>query len=517
MELHYCSCLKGIRSAVMVAWVLAVMAASPVLAKSTFFVAPAGSDSGNTCRDVSTPCATIKYALQQAANGDVILLAAGTFMETGIIVDRNVSIRGNPAGTIIDGMQTGQRIFTVMPGTFVGMEKLTLKRGLTFDYGGALANSGKLTLREVHVIHSVSEFGGGGIVNYGTLTVRFCRIGENLVAAYGGGIENRGMLTLEDSAIEFNHAGAGAGEGWGAGLANWGTMLVRRSTIRGNEHGGIYTAGDGWTYVTNSTIVGNSGHGAAAFEGGRAGIVYSTITHNSGTYGAFSGGPYTLTANIIFRNEEQGVAYCQGATFVSGGYNVLDLPDPALCSYTDNTGTDVPNLDPLLCTLCKKGGFTLVSPPLAWSPAVDLIPVHAIDCEHVRDQRGVIRPLDGNGDGIMGCDAGAVELEESMVVDPEFAASKRAGEEPDVFRLDQNYPNPFNPTTEIAYYLEEAGHVSLIVYNVLGQEVARLVDASLDEGAHYVTFDGSDLSSGVYLYRIHSGAFSATRHMLLMK
>lgn len=83
--------------------------------------------------------------------------------------------------------------------------------------------------------------------------------------------------------------------------------------------------------------------------------------------------------------------------------------------------------------------------------------------------------------------------------------------------LRQNYPNPFNPYTEISYDLKEAGLVRITVHNVLGEEVARLVNAHLPQGRHSVSFDGSKLSSGLYLYRLEVNGFTAQRKMLLMK
>lgn len=83
--------------------------------------------------------------------------------------------------------------------------------------------------------------------------------------------------------------------------------------------------------------------------------------------------------------------------------------------------------------------------------------------------------------------------------------------------LHPNYPNPFNPSTEITFDLPHSMHASLKVYDVLGREVAELANGPLNAGTHTVTFDASTLSSGVYFYRLESGAFSTTRKMVLMK
>jgi subtilisin family serine protease len=90
-------------------------------------------------------------------------------------------------------------------------------------------------------------------------------------------------------------------------------------------------------------------------------------------------------------------------------------------------------------------------------------------------------------------------------------------EVPTTFRLNQNYPNPFNPTTEIRYQTSEVGNVSLKIYDVLGREVASLVNESKPAGIYTVQWNASSVPSGVYFYRVVAGAFVETKKMILMK
>lgn len=85
------------------------------------------------------------------------------------------------------------------------------------------------------------------------------------------------------------------------------------------------------------------------------------------------------------------------------------------------------------------------------------------------------------------------------------------------FHLGNNYPNPFNPSTSFAYEIPVEGHVTLSIYNVLGQHVVTLVDEVRAAGSHQVTFDAGTLSSGTYLYRLKSGSQVTTRSMMLIK
>ena len=85
------------------------------------------------------------------------------------------------------------------------------------------------------------------------------------------------------------------------------------------------------------------------------------------------------------------------------------------------------------------------------------------------------------------------------------------------YKLEQNYPNPFNPTTGIKYQLKEKGSVSLRVYDMIGKEVAVLVNENQIKGQHSVTFNAANLPSGVYIYSLRVNGFVQNNKMILMK
>lgn len=120
-----------------------------------------------------------------------------------------------------------------------------------------------------------------------------------------------------------------------------------------------------------------------------------------------------------------------------------------------------------------------------------------------------VLPSGGSGDFI-GIDA--VQLVKKIPTDVRTTFHAPAS-----FALDQNYPNPFNPTTTIRYELGADAFVSLSVFDLLGREVAQLVNERQPSGAHTLTFNATNLSSGVYLARLQAGSFIAVRRLLLIR
>ncbi len=100
-------------------------------------------------------------------------------------------------------------------------------------------------------------------------------------------------------------------------------------------------------------------------------------------------------------------------------------------------------------------------------------------------------------------------LEYSKIVEVEIAPTK--------FSLQQNYPNPFNPSTSIQYAISSRQFVSLKVYDVLGKEIATLVNEEKSAGSYEIGFNASHLASGIYYYQLRAGDYVETKKMVLMK
>ena len=88
---------------------------------------------------------------------------------------------------------------------------------------------------------------------------------------------------------------------------------------------------------------------------------------------------------------------------------------------------------------------------------------------------------------------------------------------PSSFVLSQNYPNPFNPSTTISYSLPQSGFVQLKVYDMLGREVTTLVNKEQTSGNYKIEFNASNLTSGVYFYRLQSGSFAETKKLIFLR
>ena len=114
----------------------------------------------------------------------------------------------------------------------------------------------------------------------------------------------------------------------------------------------------------------------------------------------------------------------------------------------------------------------------------------------------------------------AVKFYEGLVEElgePSNIEDPKINQQPQQFELNQNYPNPFNPITRIEYSVPKSGYITLKVYNILGQEIASLYEGFQSSGNYTIAFNGSEFSSGVYLYQMKAHNFSDIKRMLLLK
>ncbi len=108
-------------------------------------------------------------------------------------------------------------------------------------------------------------------------------------------------------------------------------------------------------------------------------------------------------------------------------------------------------------------------------------------------------------------------IDGNILISPEVGVRERAHGLPVAFNLSQNFPNPFNPVTTIQYSVPRQSHVSIVIFNLLGQKVSTLVDGVVSPGDHTVTWDGAAVASGVYFCRMNASGFSETTKLMLLK
>jgi hypothetical protein len=414
---------------------------------------------------------TLRAAITEAnahAGADTIVLGAGTYTLTigGINEDAgatgdldvtgDLTITGAGAGvTIIDANQL-DRIFDIRLGTTVTISGVTLTNGSAMG-GGALVNRGSLNINSCVIANNSSQPGnygaGGGIDNEGTININQCtftgnhasqgRAGglwnggtatvvgstfiNNTADDRGGAIANRNKIAVTDSTFTGNTAGGFGGAidnddgtetvtdctimgntGYdGGGLSNGGTLTVVGSTLANNlaiaSGGGIFCAGiHGWTTVTNSTISGNrAGNAGAIFSQSSQvfTILNSTVTENWG--GIANDGSMKIKNSIVAGNFGEAAPDISGA-ITSQGFNLIGNTSGG----SGFIASDLLNVNPMLGPLQDNGGKTLTRGLLAGSPAID---AGTSNGAPATDQRGQMRPQDGDNDGTAKIDIGAFE------------------------------------------------------------------------------------------------------------
>lgn len=373
--------------------------------------------------------------------GDYPITLQGTSEDQGLTGDLDITASLNILGggidqTSIDGMLNDRIFHVIQQNIQVSIGDLTLKNGSVPNQdllgGGAVLSWGHLTLTHVRVQGSSASRGGGLRNSLGKLTIDHGEILKNHSQFEGGGIYGDGEIILTDSLVLGNTSE------YGAGISADANLVLTRVTIEANQAslsgGGVFTDyttslkqvaflynraifGGGF-YNNNEAVLtsvtfgenqvenpdpSGSEHGGGIYNSGTLLLINNTLRDNIAGRG---GGVYNSDlgqlsmANTILSDNAGGNCANYGEQF-SLGFNIEDT---FACQF-DEAG-DRPATDPLLAPLADDLGIIKTYALLAGSPAIDTASEKY--CPFV-DQRGVIRPVDGDRNGKTGCDIGAHE------------------------------------------------------------------------------------------------------------
>lgn len=363
---------KSVQFLIVVGFVMVLATAvRPTRAAADRYVSPAGADKGD-CSSITSPCATIAYAVAQALPLETIALDSGTFFESGIVIDKDLTIQGSgAANTVIDAGGSGS-IFTVDTAvTSFALEKMTLTNAgsralsvpggaaavdvagvtMTANPGGAISfhSSGTLTVKKSDLSGNVLTVGqSGGAISGGSagaVVVSGSTLSNNVAggSGRGGAIRSAGDVTILNSVIDGNEAQAGGGI-WMDTVDP--LLIVRDSTISNNEAtllqgGDIFSDGD--IRIVRSTVANNVAHptngigggiGTAAYSVGEIMVVNSTFSGNSAGWGAGIAVVANATARIASSTFYGNDANLSGSAIYA--LNTLDMSNTIVSNNAGN-------------------------------------------------------------------------------------------------------------------------------------------------------------------------------------
>lgn len=396
------------------------------------------------------PNLSLREAVRDAQPGALLVFAPGLSGQTvtlgaaegEIALSKSVLIAGTGLAEpiTIDGGPGANRLFYLPPGVAVHLADLTLTGGVRSDYGGAIeVEASSITLTGCVLQGNTSPIGGAIAAFNGVVYLDNCILRANTAAGpdtgTGGGIHGENsIIRLSQCSLIENQATVGGGIFNRSSSASGASVHLAACTISGNsstfEGAGFYNfaeVGTAEMYVQQSTVTGNNagtgagggmnwahGTGAAA----ELTLFHCTVVDNAApdyaggivNYQTTGTSTAEISATIIAANTADlspDISASGGSSTTAYGGNLIgqDAGIGASWHATDLVGSTLSPIAPGLAPLGSYGGPTQTMPPLPGSPALEIVP----GVIFTTDQRGLVCPRDGNGDGIATADSGAVE------------------------------------------------------------------------------------------------------------
>ncbi|MCU0414293.1 MAG: T9SS type A sorting domain-containing protein [Ignavibacteriaceae bacterium] len=509
---------------------------------------------------------SIQAAIDIASNGDIVLVAEGSYYENinfkgkAITVASYFLVDGNEShieNTIIDGSQPSSPDTASVVVFLNGEDTTSVLCGFTITGGtGTHDSEFPSWARE-----------GGGIYTSGS----GAKIMNNIITGNtaiqsvtgyyfvgGAGIcaspalEGKNLI-IQNNVISNNYV-EGENYSFGAGIAVWpdGYTIISNNIINNNNHlsqyvegGGIYinTGAGVQAQIINNYIYDNSAisQGSSTLGGGGGIYVFNNsailknnlVVNNHGTEGggikinnSFNA---TLENNTILNNTAPGLGggimnYNSSTNIINNivwGNDGEGIEDQISGNIQTVTYSNVQGGYPGTGNIDENPNFadSVYFSMYQGSPCTDAgnpDPMYN-DVEDILNPGNPWWPAMGTLINDIGHCGGPNSLWQTW----DFPVSvDNDGEDillPSKFLLSQNYPNPFNPSTKIKYSVPQSSNVELKVFDMLGKEIETLIDEEKPSGTYEVTWYAASLSSGVYFYRLQAGSFIETKKMILLK
>ena len=520
---------------------------------------------------------TIQEGINASAKGDTVLVAENTYYENISFVGKAITVASHFIvdgdtnhinNTIIDGSRpSNPDIGSVVSFVTPGEDTTSVLMGFTITGGTGTSVSGggytdkngggilvrypgaKIVKNKIiknHITTDGDIYAGGAAIAatnaFGSLVIRDNIICDNSATTTGSaqsyatvGVNTKNLCIVENNRIYNNVLNAPNASGFAAGLLvdGWknkaGAYIIRNNIIHNNKIDSEKGGGGGVVIQNCSPLFYNnivSENKAASWGGGGIWITHyrvdndvvapkprifnNTIINNSTTgsgggvlLGSSSDSYAYLLNNIVWGNSAE-----QNAQI--GKYNGAVIKVCYSIVQGNYSGARNSSQDPLL----EADSLGNASPAIGIGTLeYDFGDSVVLQCPSF-DIHGRARPFPLGSTPDIGAWESTLNSP-ATGIDPETVA-----EIPGRFALYPNYPNPFNPTTIIKYTVPSTAQsqiVRLMVYDLLGRKVATLVDEKQKPGAYQVEFDAGKLPSGIYIYKLETGAFKASRKMMLLQ